>query len=175
MITRGGIEGSAVYALSALLRSAIEKNGSAMLMLDLRPGLSEATLLKELQRPRAAKSLSTHLRQAGFTPLAIGLLQEISRAENRAINMPHQQMELAKKLPLKLNAPFSLERAISSAGGIAFSEIDGSFMLRKKPGVFTAGEMLDWEAPTGGYLLQACFSTGIAAAKGIQGWLARQV
>jgi uncharacterized flavoprotein (TIGR03862 family) len=170
MITRAGIEGSAIYALSSVLRQSIETQGSAILHLDLRPGLSMEALQTQLRAPRGAKSLSTYLRGAGFPPVAIGLLQEISRAENHPLATPEQLARLIKNLPLCLTAPFPLDRAISSAGGIRLDALDEHFMLRQKPGVFAAGEMLDWEAPTGGYLLQACFSTGIAAAQGALQW-----
>jgi uncharacterized flavoprotein (TIGR03862 family) len=169
VITARGIEGGAVYALSAPLREAIAAHGSATLVLDLRPDLDLATLARKLDEPRRGQSLSTFLRKAaGLPPVAIGLVQEALHA---GVEAP--LAELVKALPLRLDAPESLDRAISSAGGLRLAELDEHFMLRSHPGVFAAGEMLDWEAPTGGYLLQACFATGRAAGLGVAAWLKR--
>jgi hypothetical protein len=165
IVTADGIEGGAVYALSARLRDAIEHRGSATLHVDLRPDLSHEILLQKLAAPRKGQSASTFLRKsAGLGPLGIALLREASPA------LPSESDALArliKAVPLGLTGTQSLERAISSAGGVPFGELDEHLMLRRMPGVFIAGEMLDWEAPTGGYLLQATFATGIAAAKGV--------
>jgi uncharacterized flavoprotein (TIGR03862 family) len=161
MITEAGIEGGAVYALSASLRETIAAEGQAVLRLDLCPDRSESDLAKALSRPRGALSQSNFLRKAlNLSPIAINLLRETD-----------QPPEKLKSLPLKLIAPQALERAISSAGGIKLDELDGNFMLKRLPGLFAAGEMLDWEAPTGGYLLQAVFASGAAAARGILNWL----
>jgi uncharacterized flavoprotein (TIGR03862 family) len=167
VVTARGIEGGAVYALSAPLREAIAARGSATLLLDLRPDLDAATLARKLDEPRRGQSLSTFLRKAaGLPPVAIGLVQEALHGGATA-----PLAELVKALPLRLEAPEGLDRAISSAGGIRLEEVDEQFMLRARPGIFAAGEMLDWEAPTGGYLLQACFATGRAAGLGVARWL----
>jgi uncharacterized flavoprotein (TIGR03862 family) len=164
IVTADGIEGGAVYALSARLRNAIEREGQAVLLLDLRPDLSEEALAKRLSAPRKGQSTSTFLRKAaGLSPLATALLRE---SDPRLPAEPDALARLIKAVPLTLTGMKSLDRAISSAGGIPFSELDENLMLRRLPGVYAAGEMLDWEAPTGGYLLQATFATGIAAAKG---------
>jgi uncharacterized flavoprotein (TIGR03862 family) len=168
VVTARGIEGGAVYALSAPLREAIAREGATTLLLDLRPDLDAATLARKLDTPRRGQSLSTFLRKAAaLPPVAIGLVQEALHAGATA-----PLSELVKALPLRLEAPEGLDRAISSAGGIRLGEVDTQFMLRAHPGIFAAGEMLDWEAPTGGYLLQACFATGRAAGLGVARWLA---
>lgn len=170
MITADGIEGGAVYALSRLIRDAIEERGEARLVLDLRPDLSEDALMRRLATHKQGASLATRLRKdAGLDPVAGGLLRE---AAGRAL--PSSAGDLAaliKAAPLRLLAPRPIDRAISTAGGVAFEAIDTRFMLKARPGVFVAGEMLDWEAPTGGYLLQGAFSSGRAAAAGMMGWL----
>ena len=181
MITDGGIEGGAVYALSGPLRDAIARDGQALATLDLRPDLTMAECTARLAMPRGGNSLSNHLRRRlGLPPVAIALVQEASRASAldevvRASARPGAAEELAvlvKTYPLRLDAPFPITRAISSAGGLSWDAVDARLMLRARPGVFCAGEMLDWEAPTGGYLLQACFATGVAAARGALDWLA---
>ena len=169
MITEAGIEGGIVYALSARLRDAIGAEGSATINLDLRPDIPEAVLQDRLGGPRGGQSLANTLRkQAGLAPEAIGLVQE---ALHRGVP-PNNLPRLIKSLPIRLIAPAPIERAISSAGGLRADSLNASLMLREQPGVFAAGEMLDWEAPTGGYLLQACFSSGVAAANGALAWLA---
>jgi uncharacterized flavoprotein (TIGR03862 family) len=167
VVTAAGIEGGAVYALSAPLRETIAAQGPVLLHLDLRPDLAAGDLAGRLDGPRGSLSLANHLRRAGLPPVAIGLVQEALHA-----GAPGPLSRLVKALPLRLIAPMPIARAISSAGGIRWEEVDARFMLHRRPGVFVAGEMLDWEAPTGGYLLQACFSTGIAAARGLLDWLA---
>ncbi|MDB5367847.1 MAG: NAD(FAD)-utilizing dehydrogenase [Rhodospirillales bacterium] len=163
MITSYGIEGGAIYALSASLRDAIMRDGSAVLRIDLRPGELLSDLADKLARPRGAKSDSSFLRGTiGLTQLGVGLLREAGLSITA---------NAIKSLPLTLRAPRPLERAISSAGGIAWDGVGENFELRALPGTFAAGEMLDWEAPTGGYLLQACFSTARAAALGVLGRL----
>jgi uncharacterized flavoprotein (TIGR03862 family) len=170
MISEAGLEGGVIYALSARLRDAIQAAGSATISIDLRPDLSQTALEDRLGGPRRGQSLANTLRkQAGLSPQAISLVQEVLRGGAMAEHLPR----LIKSLPLRLVAPASIERAISSAGGLRLDALDGSLMLRDHPGVFAAGEMLDWEAPTGGYLLQACFSTGVAAANGAIAWLGR--
>ncbi|MCE9507139.1 MAG: TIGR03862 family flavoprotein [Alphaproteobacteria bacterium] len=167
MLTEKGIEGGAVYALSAALRDAIEKNGSATLTLDLRPGVSSAELIQRLSAPRGTLSFSNFLRKkGGLSPVAVALTREIGGKEVQTLS-PAALTALIKALPLRLEAPFPLDRAISTAGGIGLDALDDHFMLKNKPGVFTVGEMLNWEAPTGGYLLQATFSTAVYAAEGV--------
>ena len=168
MITASGIEGGAIYALSAPLRDAIAAEGSTTLRLDLRPDLPAAEVARRLAAPRRGQSLSGFLRKSlALPPVSIGLVQEALHAGADPAGLPG----LVKALPLRLTGTTGLERAISTAGGIARAALDERFMLRAQPGVFAAGEMLDWEAPTGGYLLQACFATGRAAAFGLRDWL----
>jgi uncharacterized flavoprotein (TIGR03862 family) len=168
MIDRDGIEGGAVYALSAALRDAIERDGGATLVVDLKPDLGLAALAARLRR-RPRESTSTLLRRAGLTPAAIALAREAGPLPDAADALAQR----VKRVELRLTAPAPIERAISSAGGVRWAEIDETFMLRKLPGVFVAGEMIDWEAPTGGYLLQASFATGRAAGAGAAGWIER--
>ena len=175
MITDKGVEGGAIYALSAPLREEIEKNGSAVLMLDLRPGLNLEDLTQRLSAPRGSQSLSTYLQKSGgLPPVAINLLRESVGQKTLPDQNPASLARLIKFLPLTLLSSFPIDRAISTAGGISFDALDENFMLRQIPGVFAAGEMLDWEAPTGGYLLQASFATAFHAANGIIGWLREQ-
>jgi uncharacterized flavoprotein (TIGR03862 family) len=176
VITATGLEGGGIYALSAPLREAIAATGMAILHLDLRPDVSHADLARRLAAPRAKQSLSTFLRRAArLSAPAVGLLQEVIHASGRRSGewSAGALADLIKAVPVPLTGMAPLDRAISSAGGVAFSQIDDDFMLRCKPGVFVAGEMIDWEAPTGGYLLQACLATGAAAGRGALGWLSR--
>jgi len=167
MVTEKGIEGGAVYALSAPLREAIAKNGATALTLDLRPGLASDELLRRLSSPRGTLSFSNFLRREGdLSPVAIALTREIGGKDVQTLS-PAVLTSLIKALPLMLEAPCPIGRAISTAGGIALDALDDHFMLKNKPGVFAVGEMLDWEAPTGGYLLQATFSTAVWAAEGV--------
>jgi uncharacterized flavoprotein (TIGR03862 family) len=168
MIDHDGIEGGAVYALSAALRDAIERDGWAALTIDLKPDLGVAALAARLRR-RPGQSTSTLLRRAGLTPAAIALAREAGPLPDAADALAAR----IKQVELRLTAPAPIERAISSAGGVKWTEIDETFMLKKLPGVFVAGEMIDWEAPTGGYLLQACFATGRAAGEGAAAWIER--
>jgi len=172
MVTAYGLEGGGIYALSAALRDAIAAYGSATLAIDLRPDLSLAEVTAKLAATKRGQSQSNVLRKAlHLAPVAVNLLREA-----HGVHLPKEPEALArcvKSVALKLTAPAPIERAISTAGGIAFSELDENLMLRAIPGVFAAGEMLDWEAPTGGYLLTACFATGVAAAKGVIQSLAR--
>jgi uncharacterized flavoprotein (TIGR03862 family) len=167
-ITAEGIEGGAIYALSGAIRDACP----ATVTLDLRPDLDLATLRSRVGGPRGGQSLSTFLRKtAGLAPVAIGLVQEALHATPPPTD---DLASLIKSVPLMLMAPTDIARAISTAGGVAWSEVDDNLMLLRRPGVFVAGEMLDWEAPTGGYLLQACFSTGEAAGQAASAWLQRK-
>jgi uncharacterized flavoprotein (TIGR03862 family) len=175
MITRTGLEGGGLYALSACLRDDIAASGAANLYIDLRPDLTRNTLIRRLDSARGKQSISTHLRKAvKLSPAAIGLLNEAAAPGRVATLTPEETADLIKAVPLRLTGTAPIARAISTAGGIAFSSLDEHFMLRSRPGVFAAGEMLDWEAPTGGYLLQATFATATAAARGALRWLAEQ-
>lgn len=174
VITQQGVEGSLIYALSAALRDAIEtEDGTAdgaTLHLDLAPGKSLERLIGEIAHPRGARSLSSHLQsRTGITGVKAGLLRECIAKED--FNDPARLAAAIKALPLHLVAPRPLDEAISSAGGVMAAALDARLMLNKLPGVFCAGEMLDWEAPTGGYLLTACFASGYAAAQGALAWL----
>ena len=172
VVTRDGLEGGAVYPLSAPLRDAIARDGRATLMLDLRPDLAEGVLADRLARVRGRESLSNTLRKAlALPPVAIGLLRETGDAP--PVRDPASLAALVKALPVTLTAPAVLDRAISTAGGVVRDAVDAHLMLHARPGTFVAGEMLDWEAPTGGYLLQAAIATGRAAAEGAAAWLAR--
>ena len=177
LITRSGLQGTGVYALSALLREAIAASGEAILRIDLRPGVPQEVLARQLSAPRGRQSLSNVLRKATkLPPPAIGLLNESALSDGTSLGAmgPSQLAGLIKCVRVRLVEPAPIARAISTAGGIAFGALDEHFMLKHRPGVFAAGEMLDWEAPTGGYLLQACFSTGVAAARGALEWLERR-
>ncbi|WFU44568.1 TIGR03862 family flavoprotein [Bradyrhizobium sp. CB82] len=174
LITSTGIEGGAIYALSAELRESILATGEAILRVALRPDLDPGELLKRLAGPRGKQSVSNFLRKAAqLSPVAVGLLQEAAiRAGLSLSSLPPERLaELINALPVKLTGVAPIAHAISSAGGISFGELDTDFMIRKLPGLFAAGEMLDWEAPTGGYLLQASFATGAAAGRGVLRWL----
>jgi uncharacterized flavoprotein (TIGR03862 family) len=173
MITATGIEGGLVYALSAGLRDTLEATGGVELRLDLLPDKSPERLLAEVAHPRGARSLSSHLQsRVGIAGVKAGLLREV--ADRETLADPVALGRLIKALPLRLLAPRPIEEAISSAGGVDFAGLDGRLMLKAVPSVFCAGEMLDWEAPTGGYLLTACFASGRAAAEGLLAWLAEQ-
>jgi uncharacterized flavoprotein (TIGR03862 family) len=168
VVTRSGLEGGAVYALSHAMRRALDAHGTATLHIDLRPDIDPPALAARVDGPRQGVSLSNHLRQrAGLPPVGVGLVQEALHAGAP----PALLSRLIKALPIPVRGVQPIGRAISSAGGIALEELDSALMLHRMPGVFAAGEMLDWDAPTGGYLLQACFSTGIAAARGIAAWV----
>lgn len=176
MITAEGLEGGAVYALSAPIRREIAAHGAAELTIDLRPDEPAAALAARLAKPRGKQSLSTYLRKVlSLDATAIGLVQEAAHAAGTplAAMSPDAIAGLVKAVPVRAIGLAPIDRAISTAGGVAFDEIDASFMLRTRPGTFVAGEMLDWDAPTGGYLLQACFATGRAAAQGALAYLAR--
>ncbi|MES2600963.1 MAG: TIGR03862 family flavoprotein [Pseudomonadota bacterium] len=175
-ITHSGIEGGAVYALSAPIRDAVLAHGDAIVHVALRPDLTVSDLTARVDKPRQKQSMSTYLKKtAGLSPVAIGLMQEaaIAAGLNLSAMNPEELAGFINAVPIRLTGVALIERAISTAGGISFGEIDSHFMLRKLPGVFVAGEMLDWEAPTGGYLLQACFATGAAAGRGALNYLKR--
>ena len=170
IVTRDGLEGGVIYAFTRELRASLARGETAALSLDLRPDLDAADLARRLGFPRGKQSVSNFLRKsAGLSPAGIALLREAHGGPLPA--EPERLARLIKSLPLAVQGLAGLERAISSAGGVRFAAIDAQFMLNAKPGVFVAGEMLDWEAPTGGYLLQATFATGVAAAKGMTHWL----
>jgi uncharacterized flavoprotein (TIGR03862 family) len=173
VVTATGLEGSLIYALSAAIRYRIGVEGRATLRMDLAPGKDEARLTKELSRPRQGRSLSEHLRRtAGIQGVQAGLLRE--RLDKPTLESPSALAAAIKSLPIELLRPRPIAEAISSAGGVRLEGLDEFLMLRSRPGVFVAGEMLDWEAPTGGYLLTACFASGRLAAQGAVRWLAAQ-
>jgi uncharacterized flavoprotein (TIGR03862 family) len=177
IITRSGLEGGGIYALSAPLRDAIAGSGEVILRIDLRPDMTVDALAQRLSAPRGKQSLATFLRKSvALAPVAVGLLHETTTAsaERPSFMAPAALAALIKAVPVRLIGTAPLASAISTAGGIAFEEIDERFMLHRRPGVFVAGEMLDWDAPTGGYLLQASFATGAAAGRGVLEWLGRR-
>jgi len=166
VITEGGVEGSLVYAASATLRDLIAASGSAVMHVDLLPGRSSEFVQAEVARPRGSRSLSTHLKsRLGIDGVKAALLHELLPRE--AIADPARLATAIKALPLTLVAARPIDEAISSAGGVRFEALDAGLMLTALPGVFCAGEMLDWEAPTGGYLLTACIASGAIAARGV--------
>lgn len=166
-----GIEGSLVYALSADLRETLNRDGHATLWLDLVPGRDEARLLADLSQPRKGRSFGEHLRrQAGLDPVKTALVFETLGKD--AGNDLAAVIATLKRLPLRLLRPRPMAEVISTAGGVRLDALDEGLMLRALPGVFCAGEMLDWEAPTGGYLLTACYASGLRAAEGVNAWLA---
>jgi uncharacterized flavoprotein (TIGR03862 family) len=170
VITRQGVEGGLIYAFSAALRDVIEKDGSATLHLDLALGKSQERLMQEIAHPRGARSMGSHLQsRAGITGVKAGLLRECTAKSD--YTDPPRLAAAIKALPLKLNSPRPLDEAISSAGGVTAAAFDDKLMLKQLPGVFCAGEMLDWEAPTGGYLLTGCLASGRAAGQGVLAWL----
>ena len=176
MIGRDGIEGGAIYALASVMRDDIARAGQASLRLALRPDLDRRRLIERLTKRRGKQSFATFLRRAvGLAPVAIGLLHESALAAKIDLSRlpPDDLAARINDVEIMLIGTAGLDRAISTAGGVAFDELDGAFMLRRLPGVFAAGEMLDWAAPTGGYLLQASFATGAAAGRGALAYLCR--
>jgi uncharacterized flavoprotein (TIGR03862 family) len=174
VVTRAGIEGGAVYALSAELRETVFRSGQVTLRVALRPDLDMKEAIAKVSAPKGKQSLSNFLRKAvSLSPVAIGLLQEAAKASGSSLASlsPPDLANLINAVPIELTGIAPIARAISTAGGIAFDELDSDFMIHRLPGVFAAGEMLDWEAPTGGYLLQASFATGAAAGQGALKWL----
>jgi len=169
VVTTTGVEGSLIYALSAPVRDRIASSGSAVIELDLLPDLPAERVLAEVSRPRGSRSLASHLQgRLGIRGVKAGLLHECLSKE--AYADPARLAAALKALPLTLRAPRPIDEAISSAGGVRFEALDGT-MIKALPGVFVAGEMVDWEAPTGGYLLTACLASGVAAAGDVGRWL----
>ena len=170
VVTDKGVEGGLIYALSAVLRDGIAKSGSATLTLDLAPGRDQQRLIEDLARPRGSDSAANFLRRrAGIEGVKAGLLREVLTPKELT-----DTLTLAcaiKSLRLQVLSPRPIDEAISTAGGVDFAALDSRLMLRSRPGVFCAGEMLDWEAPTGGYLLTACFASGVQAGLGVVDWL----
>lgn len=173
VVTQNGVEGSLVYALSAQIREAINQSGSATVEIDLLPGKTIAEVQKALSKPRGSRSMSKHLHsQLGLDGVKAALLRELTPAATFAD--PALLARAIKALPLTLITPRPLDEAISTAGGVTFEALNEQLMIRALAGVFCAGEMLDWEAPTGGYLLTACFASGRAAGLGMVDWLRRK-
>jgi uncharacterized flavoprotein (TIGR03862 family) len=171
VLTGYGVEGSLVYAASALLRDAIARDGDATMVLDLLPDHAASRVQAEVARPRGPRSLATHLKsRLGLTGAKMALLHELLPRE--ALLDADRLAAAIKGLPLRLVAARPIQEAISSAGGVVLESLDEHLMVRSKPGLFCAGEMLDWEAPTGGYLLQASFASGRVAGQGAHDWLA---
>ena len=170
MVTASGVEGGPIYALSALLRDQIEARGEAVIRIDLAPGKDLPRVIAEVNHPRGSRSMSSHLQsRANIRGVQSGLLRELLPKAD--FDHPERLACAIKSLPLRLIAPRPLDEAISSAGGVAFEALDEHLMVRALPGLFCAGEMLDWEAPTGGYLLTACFASGRHAGEGAMDWL----
>ena len=170
MITDTGLEGGALYAVSRELREAIDAFGSAELLVDLLPDLDADAVAVRLGRRRPKDSTATVLRRhLGLDPAKIALLRDAT--SNQIPTDDPAMVALAKSVPVRVLAPEGIERAISTSGGVRLDEVDEHLMLIRRPGTFVAGEMLDWDAPTGGYLLQGSFSTGVAAANGVLDWL----
>ncbi len=170
IVTKEGVEGGLIYTASALIRDEIEAKGNALIELDMAPDRSHEWLVEKLLKPRGSRSMASHLEKTvGLKGVKVGLLHEFmpkkdfSNSEKIAL--------FIKQLPIPLIAPRPLDEAISSAGGVMFEALDENLMIRELPGVFCAGDMLDWEAPTGGYLLTACFASGRAAGLGVMKWL----
>ena len=170
IVTKEGVEGGLIYAASALLRDEIDARGSATMMLDLAPDRSHEWLVERLSRSRGSRSMANHLEKTiNIKGIKAGLLREFVSKEDFANVQP--LAHFIKNLPIPLIATRPLDEAISSAGGVRFESLDEQLMLRSMPGVFCSGEMLDWEAPTGGYLLTACFASGRAAGLGALQWI----
>ncbi|RTL66729.1 MAG: TIGR03862 family flavoprotein [Hyphomicrobiales bacterium] len=174
IVTASGIEGGAVYALGRYVRGALDAAEPFTIDIDLKPDQTLEDIAGKLAKPRAKRTLKEHLRrELNLGPAAIGLVQEVLASSAGGTPDAERLARLIKHLPIVVTGATPIARAISTAGGIRLDEIDDAYMLTKMPGVFVAGEMLDWEAPTGGYLLQACFSTGAAAGRGVLDWLSR--
>ncbi len=170
MITDTGLEGGALYAVSRELRDAVAAFGSAVLLVDLLPDLDADSVAVRLGRRRPKDSTATVLRRhLGLDPAKVALLRDAT--SNQIPGDGAAMVALAKALPVRVLAPEDIDRAISTSGGVRLDEVDEHLMMIRQPGTFLAGEMLDWDAPTGGYLLQASFSTGVAAAQGVIDWL----
>ena len=178
MVTRDGLEGGAIYALSAPLRETVLASGEATLHVALLPDANRGEVTQRLSASRGKQPFTNFLRKAtNLSPAGLGLLQEAAANSGTKLSAmpPDELADFINAVPLRLHGIAPLARAISTAGGISFDEIDAQFMVRKLPGIFAAGEMLDWEAPTGGYLLQASFATGAAAGRGVLSYLASRV
>ncbi len=170
MVTAGGVEGGLIYALSAPLRDEIEARGSVVIYIDLVPGKTLSRVIAEVDHPRGSRSMSSHLQsRANITGVKRALLRECLPRD--VFDQPELLAKAIKSLPLPLNVVRPLDEAISSAGGVRFEELDQNLMVNSYPGLFCAGEMLDWEAPTGGYLLTACFASGRRVGLGVLDWL----
>ena len=170
IITKEGVEGSLIYAASALLRDEIEANGQAVISLDMTPDRSETWLAEKISKPRGSRSMASHLeKSAGIKGVKAGLLREFVSKED--FSNVELLAHAIKHLQIPLIATRPLDEAISSAGGVPCESLDEHLMLRALPGVFCAGEMLDWEAPTGGYLITACMASGLTAGTGVVDWL----
>lgn len=168
IITENGVEGGAIYALSSYLRDDIYKNGSTTLKIDLKPDLSVEEIEQRLQKPKSKLSMSNYLRKTlNLSNVAIGLLMEVLDRSNLNAYSPKKLTDQIKNYSITLTDTFPIDRAISTAGGVKFDQINEGFMLLSKQGVYVTGEMLNWEAPTGGYLLQACLATGAHVAHSI--------
>ncbi|WP_413206638.1 TIGR03862 family flavoprotein [Rhodospirillum sp. A1_3_36] len=167
VLTRHGVEGGLIYAFSAALRDSISNGGEALPILDLVPDRTFETLATDLARPRGGKSLATHLKRRGIPPIASALVRDLAPD---SLDSPSTLARALKALALPLFAPRPLAEAISTAGGLSLSSLDDGLMVRDRPGLFCCGEMLDWEAPTGGYLITACLAQGRAAAEGLIRW-----
>jgi uncharacterized flavoprotein (TIGR03862 family) len=170
IVTQEGVEGGLIYTASAWLRDEIEARGQAVMLLDLAPDRTYEWLVERLSKPRGARTMASHLeKMVGIKGVKAGLLREFAARED--FMDPERLAHFIKNLPVPLVATRPLDEAISSAGGVAFESLNEDLMLRSVPGVFCAGEMLDWEAPTGGYLLTACFASGFVAGHGVVRWL----
>jgi uncharacterized flavoprotein (TIGR03862 family) len=173
VVTDTGIEGSLVYAMSAAIRGRLLADGKATIELDLVPDLPLQRVIDEVTRPRGSRSMSSHLHsRIGLTGVKVGLLHEVLPKE--AFTDAARVAHTIKALPLPLLRPRPIDEAISSAGGVPFEALNAQLMIEQLPGVFCAGEMLDWEAPTGGYLLTACFASGLVAGRGAAAWVSAQ-
>ena len=173
IITKEGVEGSLIYTASAMIRDEMYANGKAVILLDLKPDRTVGWLTEKLSKPRGSRTMASHLEKAvGIRGVKAGLLREfLTRADFASTASTEKLAAFIKQLPVPLISPRPLDEAISSAGGVKFESLNEDLMLHSVPGVFCAGEMLDWEAPTGGYLLTACFASGYVAGHGILNWL----
>ncbi len=169
--TAGGVEGSLIYAVSALLRDQIAREGLATFELDLLPDRTAEQVLAQVSHPRGSRSLSSHLKsRLGLEGIKMAIVNEL--LDKEAMHEPARLAAALKALPITLAAARPIDEAISSAGGVRWDALDEGLMVRSRPGLFCAGEMLDWEAPTGGYLLTACLASGVAAGEGVRRWMA---
>lgn len=171
--TATGVEGSLIYAASSILRDRIERDGRATFELDLLPDRSAQQVLAQVAHPRGSRSVSSHLKsRLGLEGIKMAIVNEL--LDKDTLHDPARLASALKALPITVTRPRPIDEAISSAGGVRFEALDGNLMVQARPGLFCAGEMLDWEAPTGGYLLTACLASGAAAGQGAVRWLKRQ-